>query len=330
MGRAGRAFAHVATGPNAGISYELPDMGKSSWENILASPFEQDKTVVIGLNDTTGGQLSVYIGEKHDTGTEIEKAGLRGGALYAIAVKDIASEDRDTGIPSGTTFTLAASGTATGFLRPEDGAWDTQNPNVFYFVTTDRYDSIKDPTGTTPAQKGRSRLYALTFRDIRDPSLGGRIDQLVDGSEPNQMFDNITVDGGGNVLIQEDPGNQKRSASIWMYSPSTGRLIELAKHDPARFGDSDGAAPRPPFNSDEESSGIIEITHLLYSNPQNGDRDGKTDRDHEDPNRGSSHPSRLWPHRSYRYFLGDVQAHYSPGDPELVEGGQLFLMAVPK
>ena len=28
--------------------------------------------------------------------------------------------------------------------------------------------------------------------------------------------------------------------------------------------------------------------------------------------------------------LGDVQAHYSPGDPELVEGGQLFLMAVPK
>jgi hypothetical protein len=115
-----------------------------------------------------------------------------------------------------------------------------------------------------------------------------------------------------------------------MYSPSTGRLIELAKHRPARFGDSDGAAPRPPFNSDEESSGIIEITHLLYSNPQNEDRDGKTDRDHEDPNRGSSHPSRLWPHRGYRYFLGDVQAHYSPGDPELVEGGQLFLMAVPK
>jgi hypothetical protein len=50
------------SGPGAGISYELPSLGKFSWENSLASPFEQDKTVVIGTDDTTPGQLYVYIG----------------------------------------------------------------------------------------------------------------------------------------------------------------------------------------------------------------------------------------------------------------------------
>ena len=29
------------------------------------------------------------------------------------------------------------------FLRPEDGAWDTQDPNRFYFVTTDRFNTVK-------------------------------------------------------------------------------------------------------------------------------------------------------------------------------------------
>ncbi|HEV7390506.1 MAG TPA: hypothetical protein VGO08_02595, partial [Burkholderiales bacterium] len=94
-GPTGRAFAHIATGPNSGISYELPDMGKSAWENILASPYEQDKTIVIGLNDTSpAGQLSLYIGEKRDSGTEIEKAGLRGGSLHTILVPGVAVENR--------------------------------------------------------------------------------------------------------------------------------------------------------------------------------------------------------------------------------------------
>ncbi|HEV7803408.1 MAG TPA: hypothetical protein VGP15_20215 [Burkholderiales bacterium] len=328
-GPTGRAFAHIATGPNAGISYELPDMGKSSWENIVASPYEQDKTVVIGLNDTSpAGQLSVYIGEKRDTGTEIEKAGLRGGSVQAIVVAGIAVEDRDTGVPSGSAFTLGTAGSFTGFLRPEDGAWDTVNSNVFYFVTTDRYDTIKDPVATPAGQKGRSRLYRLTFKDIRYPEQGGKIDQLVDGSGPNQMFDNITVDQAGNVIIQEDVGNQKRSGRIWQYSPRNRSLTELAKHDPARFGDSNGTAPTAPYNSDEESSGIIDITQVLGLDGDDDERHGKSERgDRDDDSRRGKAP---WAKQGYRYFLGDVQAHYLPGDAELVEGGQLFLMAVPK
>jgi hypothetical protein len=52
----------------------------------------------------------------------------------------------------------------TEFLRPEDGASDTQDPNRFYFVTTDRFDTVKTGSGT---QAGRTRLWRLLFQDVR-------------------------------------------------------------------------------------------------------------------------------------------------------------------
>jgi hypothetical protein len=57
----------------------------------------------------------------------------------------------------------SAANLVTEFLRPEDGAWNTRNSNVFYFVTTDRFDSKKDGGGT---QVAPSRLPQLTFDDI--------------------------------------------------------------------------------------------------------------------------------------------------------------------
>ena len=101
VGDEGRAFAHLVGGPGAGISYELPSLGKFSRENSLASPYEQDKTVVIGLDDSTPGQVYVYIGQKQATGNEIEKgdeiekAGLHGGSLYGIKVAGFPLETRD-------------------------------------------------------------------------------------------------------------------------------------------------------------------------------------------------------------------------------------------
>jgi hypothetical protein len=351
IGAEGRAFAHIATGPGAGISYELPYLGKFSWENSVASPYEQDRTVVIGMDDSTPGQVYVYVGEKRAEGTEIQKAGLHGGALFGVKVDGFALEDvasaptRGPGIPSGTRFSLHAFGDVsamtgaqlqaasvangvTEFLRPEDGAWNTRNPNVFYFVTTDRYDTTKDGSGgTTPA---RPRLHRLTFDDIRQPELGGRYDQLLDGTGPYQMFDNITVDADGNLMLQEDIGNQAQSGRIWKFYPRSGRLVEIARHDPARFGDRNGTVvppPTPPFNSDEESSGVIEITHLLRSPGRGGDWERFQPGEDQDDEFDAHLP---WAKRGLRYYLGVTQAHYPAGDPELVEGGQLFLLAVPK
>ena len=290
----GRAFAHALSG----TSWELPRLGKFAWENSVASPNTGDKTVVIGLDDTgptPGGEVYVYIGAKTSSGSPVARAGLTNGSLYGIKVTDFPDESSAAGIPDGTPFTLFHLGNVenssaaalqadsdlndvTQFKRPEDGAWDTQNPNVFYFVTTNSF--------TTD-----SRLWRLTFTDVNDPALGGTLDMLVEDSEEgHHMFDNITVDSRGNVLLQEDPGNQPYVARIWQYDPESDSLTEIAHFDPDRFAAGGSAF----LTQDEESSGIIDVSSILGEGT----------------------------------FLADVQAHYGIAG-ELVEGGQLFALHVP-
>lgn len=299
-GPEGRAFAHLMDG----TSYQLPRMGRAAWENVVASPASGDKTVVIGTDDSTPGQVYVYVGDKTNSGSPIDKAGLTNGNLFGVKVSGVAVENRDAGIPSGTPFTLhnfgnvanttgaalqSASVTAgvTEFLRPEDGAFDPSNPNDFYFVTTDRFDTIKSGTGSTA---GRSRLYRLRFNDITNPAAGGMIDTMLDGTESQQMMDNITINGRGQVFIQEDVGNNAHLGKIWRYGIASDALDLVAQHDPNRF-----LAGAPNFlTQDEEASGIIDVSDILGEG----------------------------------WFLLDVQAHYPLGG-ELVEGGQLIAMHVP-
>jgi hypothetical protein len=295
----GRALAHIVAGRQHGTSYELPSLGHAAWENLLASPYEQDKTIVIGTDDSTPGSVYVYVGHKSDHGSPIEEAGLHGGNLYAIAVSGVSNEDRTAGISAGTRFSLDAPAAGTKFLRPEDGAWDTVNPNRFYFVTTDRYDQVKDGVGATV---GRSRLWRLTFDNIENPQAGGSIEMMLDGTEAGNMYDNITVDAAGKLILLEDVGNQAHNGKIWKYEPMTDSLTLLGGHDRARFGDL-GLPAATGFNQDEESSGVIEVTDLFE-----GVKGYETS--------------------LYRYFLLDVQAHFnvSGSDPELVEKGQLLMM----
>ncbi|NBO66563.1 MAG: hypothetical protein EBU88_17250, partial [Acidobacteria bacterium] len=195
---------------------------------------------------------------------------------------------RATNITSGTRFSLSTTASTT-FSRPEDGAWNPLNPNQYFFVTTDRLDTVSDGLGT---QVGRSRLWRVTFDDIKNPDGGGTIDLLLDGTEGGNMFDNLAIDKAGHVLLQEDPGNAAHNAKIWQYDIATDKLTLLTKFDPARFGDTNLAATAP-FTVDEESSGIIDMQDILGSG----------------------------------WFLFDAQAHYTTGvAPELVEGGQLLAL----
>jgi hypothetical protein len=296
----GRAFAHALDG----TSWELPRLGKFAFENAAARPGGFAKTVVISQDDTSGGAVAagevyVYIGDKQSSGTPVEEAGLTNGNLYGIKVDASLAESRATGFGAASQpFTLfpfgnvenmtgaqlqtASDGNITKFLRPEDGSWDPDDPAVYYFVTTDRANSA--------TQVGRSRLWRLTFSDVNNPAAGGTIDMLLDGTEGQEMLDNITVNGRGQVLAQEDVGENPRLGKIWIYDPPTDTLTELAAHDPARF-----AAGGAKFKTeDEESSGIIWAPFLGES-----------------------------------MYLLDVQSHLPSADPELVEDGQYLALHVP-
>lgn len=290
-GAEGRAFAHVLDG---GTSYELPALGKMSWENLLAHPSTGDRTVVVGTDDSTPGQVYVHVGQKSATGTPPQKAGLTGGTLYGVQLDGVRAENDGTAtsgafrlldLGDATTKTGAQLETqsdtlgVTEWARPEDGAWDPNSPNDFYFVTTAGYTSV-------------SRLWRLRFQDASRPELGGVATALVNGpaqgTDGPKMLDNMTVNDRGQVLMQEDPGNQARLAKIWQYDIASGALRTVAEHDPARFS---GAAA---LTQDEESSGIIPAPFL-----------------------GAG------------WYLADVQAHVAHPDPELVEHGQLLAIHIP-
>lgn len=312
-GLEGRAFGHIVTGPDSGQSFELPRLGNFSFENVVANPASGDKTVVIGTDDSFGGQVYLYVGTKTGAGSTMDRAGLTNGSLYGIKVLGAPTEDRsgNVGIAAkggSTAFTLenfgdvsAQSGAqleansgaqvVTGFLRPEDGAWDPGSPNDFYFVTTDRFDMVKAGTG---AQEGRSRLWRLRFADLADPQQSGTLTMLLDGTEPHQSFDNLTIDRFGNILLQEDPGSQAHDVRIWQYRIADGDLKVIAQQDVARFGTL-GVPATAPFTNDVESSGIMDASHILG--------DG--------------------------WFLFDVMAHYAISDPELLQGGQLLALYNP-
>ncbi|MES2726593.1 MAG: choice-of-anchor I family protein [Bacteroidota bacterium] len=293
-GTEGRAFGHIATGANAGTTYELPNLGKFSWENSVASPASGDKTVVAGMDDGTDGQVYFYVGTKTNTGNEMDKAGLTNGRLYGIAVTGLAAEISATVPAPNTAFTmvdlgivkdstgLALNNTSnallvTKFLRPEDGAFDPSNPNDFYFVTTNAF--------TAP-----SKMWRLRFNDIKNPTTGGTITAVLDGTEGPKMMDNIGIDKFGHIIIQEDVGNNVHIGKTWQYTIANDKLTLIASHDSTRF--INGAANY--LTQDEEGSGIIDVQDILGAG---------------------------------NFLLVD-QAHYAT-NTEFVEGGQILKMFNP-
>jgi hypothetical protein len=284
-GTDGLQLGTVVTGASAGNAYVLGKFNLKSngsggtavgaWENAVASPFAQDKTVVVATSDGGTGimnnSVSVYVGTKQSTGSEVEKAGLMNGTLKFVNVDGNTLEIADTttratNITSGTRFTLN-SASATGFSRPEDGAWNPLNPREFYFVTTDVLDLLADGEGGTI---GQTRLWRLTFDDITNPDLGGKIDLLINGrtvgTEKVNMFDNMTVNATtGVVYLQEDVGGADHNGKVWAYNPANDSLVRLFHHDQNRFGDLT-LPVTAPFTRDEEASGMIDMSSILGPN----------------------------------------------------------------
>lgn len=318
-GAEGRAFAFIATGSDAGKAYELPHLGRISWENAVANPFSGTKTVVAGNDDSTPGQVYIYQGTKSATGSAVERAGLAGGSLAGIKVVDgganygggaVTVENNGAinghfvlaGVPTDVSNTATAgtlqqtSSVAAGvteFARPEDGQW--LNRSTYLFVTTGA-----NPGGNATFQS--SKLYRLDFTDPDNLELGGTISMVLDRASlaptapgSTAMFDNITVGADGKVYIQEDPGNNAYIARIWQVDLSDPlAAVALFQSDTDRF-----LTGGPNFQTiDEEHSGIIDVTSLFAD--------------------------ASWYKDGQQLFLGDTQNHLFVGG-ELVEGGQLWI-----
>ncbi|MEY3812540.1 MAG: hypothetical protein RL495_487 [Verrucomicrobiota bacterium] len=299
-GAEGKAFAFIATGAagEVGKAYELPHHGKYSYENLLArsnygsTPGAANllQTVVVGTDDTTPGELYVYIGTKTNTGNAVQKAGLTNGQLYGVKVNAgvtgytgaIALENA-SGIngtfalaPIFTNGTIAAKTGAelqtaslaagvTQFARPEDAHWVDENSLIF--ATTG---------ATVNSVSVTSKIYQLDFdSSMADGILttGGSIKVVVDSNnitgldgQKARSFDNLTIGDDNKLYIQEDPGSNAYVAKHWIVDHTLGTqalreasAVQIFESDRTRF--TTGAVNFQTI--DEEHSGIIDITTIV-------------------------------------------------------------------
>ncbi|MEY2814648.1 MAG: hypothetical protein RIS05_396 [Actinomycetota bacterium] len=329
-----------ATNLSSGQLVQLPALGLSAWENFIPAPTTSKNTVIMGNEDgdAKDSQLWMYMGAKTKTGTWFEKAGLTNGKSYVLAAKADALVANDYEIrnkygknkPFAVTFAaidtkangkaqnVEANAKGIELARVEDGHFDPNKPNDFYFVTTqsdsDPVNKVAGATTPNPATPTVSRdggaLWRLRFVDVNKPFLGSTLELLLDGSEDIYMSkpDNITVDSLGNVLIQEDPGNNAHLARIVSYRISDGKVGTIAQFKSEYFS-STGASF---ITQDEESSGIVEVSNEL--------RTSKSDK------------------ASYFMFVAQVHATPAKSRPDMdpadatlakaVEGGQWYILKI--
>ncbi len=303
----GRVFGVLTDG----TAQQLPRLGQATWENTKPAYNRTDTTLVIGEEDGPAGpfsQLSIYRGVKRSKGNAFDRAGLTNGTHYVLdALDDTVATDaqfRTTvgkGKPvefdlsevdwdqSGARQNAEAAADGLSLNRIEDATWDPSHPDTFYFVTTEGGDTTQREPGVTRDGGG---LWRLVFKDIEHPELGGTIELLLDGSEapyPNKP-DNLDIDMRGNLLIQEDSGNNAHVGRIVAYDTETGARGVVAEFDPELF-----AAGAPGLITlDEESSGIIDASRVIGPG----------------------------------WWLFDAQVHKASPNPENVELGQLLAMKI--
>ena len=293
----GKAFAWIVTGTDAGKMYELPHLGKNSWENALArssygvSPGAANllQTAVALTDDSTPGEVFLYLGTKTNTGNAVQKAGLTNGQVYGIKVNAATGYtgavvyEAATGIngtfllaPIFTNSTIAAKTGAefqaaattagtTQFARPEDAHW-LDHDSLLFATTGATVNSISVT----------SKIYQLDFNSDATNGLlttGGNISVVVNSANMTGLdgakattFDNLTVGEDGKLYIQEDPGNNAYVAKHWVVdlSQSTQALrestaVQIFESDRSRF--TTGATQFQTI--DEEHSGIIDITSIV-------------------------------------------------------------------
>jgi hypothetical protein len=303
-GNEGRAFGVLEDG----TTQQLPRLGLFSWENTMPAYNRSDTTMTIGSEDGGFGQLRIYEGVKRKHGNAFDRAGLTNGVTSVLDLVDetvgndpafrtkygkgtpvefdLAEVDWDQ---SGLRQNVEAAADGFTLNRIEDGVWDPKHPDVFYFVTTEGGDrTTTDPL--IPRDGGG--LWKLEFEDIERPRLGGTIELLLDGTEAPYLNkpDNVAIDRRGNLLIQEDPGNNAHVGRIVAYDTDSGARGVLATFDPEQFAR--GGSRFITVN--EESSGIIDAKHVIGPG----------------------------------WFLFDALVHTPAAVPAHVERGQLLAMRV--
>ena len=315
-----------------GEAHGLPYLGRFPWENSLVKKDTGNLTVIMGMEDgpssqivsNQNSQLYMYVGEKDRSpgATVLERNGLTGGTLYVFRSKNGSRNsefDFRTGTLAGEWVAIpgahsksdvqleVASDTAGAmvFARPEDGAFNPNKDDEYFFVTTGDIPASGEDTGNA-----LGRLYSLKLNPS-DPTKNSTLSVVYNADEIIAAGGDIAIspdniDASSEYLMINEDGTTPsraqmtamgRDGSIWRFElkpagdVKAGSALRVAVLNPP------GRTGAPPVGAGVwETSGIIDVSSIFGPDT----------------------------------WLSDVQAH-SPTPPPVaadvtVEDGQLFIM----
>jgi Alkaline phosphatase PhoX len=309
--------------------HTLPRLGRSNKENSVVQPGQGTQTVIFPNEDgpaTLDNQLYMYVGTKDRsaTATVLARNGLDNGTLYVFRSLDPARNSERTftsgsvtgewvALPDAEVLTdaqLEAASDAAGamtFVRPEDGAFNPNNPNEYFFDTTGSSSGADDGVNELgrlyslrlhPGNPLKPATLSVVYNADTVVAAGGDIAISPDNLDVSRQY--LMINEDGTTESRAVMAAKGRDGSIWRFGLVKGPVgavgvdattaTRVAQLDPPGR---DGIAVGPGV---WETSGIIDTSAMFGADT----------------------------------WLSDVQAHpptTAPGGATVtVEDGQLFLL----
>ncbi len=341
----------------AGELWAIPALGRAAWENIspVAMLDNQNIGLLIG-DDRPAAPLYLFVGKKHALGDNslLDRNGLAQGQLHCWAA---ANNDLTPEAFHGTGATRAgrwlpmqnrqpdkaghAGYDLDGYLLAEKLRQQARHLGCFQFSKPeDVHENPASPGQAVFASTGRGRIFpadnwgTLYLIDVHTAQL--KI--LYDGDDAQfrdrgiRNPDNLTWAADGYIYVQEDRATRMKRIP-------GGCAANTACRDQAFGGLTGMEASIWRFDPDRAITGPGELQRLAVVNRKARLPDGQTDRAPGDL--GNWETSGIIDASQYiqragneTLLIGTVQAHSVRGGAissnELVEGGQLFMMTVPR
>jgi hypothetical protein len=309
--------------------HTLPRLGHYSKENTVVQPTRGRRTVIIPTEDgpaTLDNQLYMYVGTKDRsrTASALRRNGLDNGKLYVFRSQDPGRNNERTftsgsvtgewvEIPDAEDLTdteLEAASDAVGamtFVRPEDGAFNPNNPNEFFFDTTGSSSGADDGVNELgrlyslrlhPGNPLKPATLTLVYNADAVVAAGGDIAISPDNLDVSRRY--LMVNEDGTTESRAVMAAKGRDGSIWRFDLVKGAAgavgVDASTATRVAQLDPPGRDGVPIGPGVWETSGIIDASALFGPDS----------------------------------WLSDVQAHPPTSPPAgatvTVEDGQLFLL----
>jgi hypothetical protein len=344
----GRAWAHVATGPNAGKTFQLPRIGKHSFENVVASPFAQKKTIVMVGDDAgtatnvtvanvcrnpgqTGcvsppSEVFMYVGSKQSTGNEVDRAGLTNGKLYGLRVKvdgkAVTGESRD--LVFGTTAPVTSA--RFEFVDFGDVSSKTGVQLQDDAITNQVMQFIRVEDGAWDPRPGKQNdFYFVTTGNISTSATTWLPSRLW-----RMRFDDISnPEAGGTIEMLLTNQFYPGAATTPDDDPSYQMFDNMGIDGLGRIVLQEDAGGNNRLGRiyvyGIDSGQLVEVAR---ANPKFFGGTAATNPNFLTNNEEGSGAIDASSFLGAGWFLMSVQNHRASADPELVEGGQLLAMFI--